>query len=137
MKAIVDHDSTMLTTTLPSVCSIIAVFLQRQSNSIDQGSTEEAPISRVPQTIVSVTDLQSDTTVTHVSCVGQDSNSVFWAGYSGEQEMLMSPKRSTVAPVPTTVPRFRNRHERRLTNFAVPAGITRPCFNNRVLVHLS
>ena len=41
----------------------------RLVNSVDQGSTAETPVSRLPQTIVSVIDHQSDTTVTHVSCV--------------------------------------------------------------------
>ena len=93
------------------------------------------PVSRVPQTIVSVIDHRSDTTVTHVSCVDQeyvstaDSNSVFRAGLLVRKclsYMLMSPRRSTLAPVPTTVGRLRRHHKRRWTNVPVPAGITRP-----------
>ena len=41
-------------------------------------------------------------------------------------DMLMYPKRSTVAPVPTKVARHRNHHKRRLTKVPVLAGITRP-----------
>ena len=41
-------------------------------------------------------------------------------------DLLVSPKRLVLAPVPTTVARHRNHHKRRLTNVAVPAGITCP-----------
>ena len=98
--------------------------------------------SREPQTIVSVVGHQSDTTETPVSCVDQDSVSaadcisVFQAFFSlvrkcvcyGQfsSELLMSPKRLAVSPVPTTVERHRNHHKRRLTNVAVPARITSP-----------
>ena len=66
-------------------------------NTADQGTKAETPVSRVPQTIVSGIDHRSDTTVTHVSCVDQDSvsaagcNSVFRAGFSGKQVLELWP----------------------------------------------
>ena len=95
----------------------------RLVSSIDQGSGAETAVSRAPQTTVSVVDHPSDTTVTHVSCMNQDSvsaadcNSVFGAGFSGKQVLelwpilfgdVVSPKRPTVAPIRTTVARLRN-----------------------------
>ena len=40
--------------------------------------------------------------------------------------LLMSPKRSFVAPIPATVARHSNYHKRRLSNVPIPAEITRP-----------
>ena len=87
---------------------------------IDQCTTAETLVSRV-----SVIDHHSDGTQTPVFCVDQDSVSavdcipVPQAWFYGKQvlefwpilfslELLMSPKRSFVAPVPTTVAQCHN-----------------------------
>ena len=147
-----DHDSTVLTVTFLSVCSftcfatavhVITCYspgtVQLTISSHDSASHESTRTSQQKhQTLVCHKPLcqlsvinQSDTTETLGSCVDQDfvsaadCISVFQARLSGEKvlELLMSPKGSVVAPVPTTVARRRNHHKRRLT---VPAGITRP-----------
>ena len=88
MSSAVPHQAPFKSLVCTSPCHHMTV---RLVNLIDQGITSETPVSRVPQSTVSVIDHQSDTTETPVSCVDQvsvsaaDCISVFPDGFSGEQ----------------------------------------------------
>ena len=109
----------------------------RPVNSVDHGSTAGTPVFRAPQTILSHIDRQSETTETllpvwiRTLCQRLMATPCSGLGFllslsTANSFRLMSPKRPTVAPVPTTAARRRNHHKRRLTNVPVSAGITRP-----------
>ena len=103
----------------------------------DQCVAEESRISLVPQTSLMNqkwirTPCERECSTPCPEAISLESECSYCDQFPSV--LLMSPKRSVVAPIPTTVVRYSIHHKRRLPNVPIPAGILRPKLQQPVCI---